>query len=259
MGNLLEGRKGVIFGVANKRSIAWASALSLAREGAQIALTYQSERIKENVESLSDTLPKKLVLPCDVTRAEEVSNVFERLGEAWGGLDFLLHSIAFAEQEDLKGPYLDTSPAGFQRALDVSTFSLTHLAKAAAPLLEKSEQGASIVTLTYLGSERVIPRYNVMGVAKAALEASVRYLAYDLGPKRIRVNAISAGPLNTLAARGISGFSEILKIHQERACLKRNIEASEVGDAVLFLVSPWSRGVTGEVIHVDAGYHVMGV
>lgn len=259
MGNLLEGRKGVIFGVANKRSIAWASALSLAGEGAEIAVTYQSERVKENVESLADGLPKKLVFPCDVTHPEEVSKVFERLGEAWGGLDFLVHSIAFADQEDLKGAYVNTSQAGFELALDVSAFSLTHLAKAAAPLLEKSEQGASIVTLTYLGSERVIPRYNVMGVAKAALEASVRYLAYDLGPKRIRVNAVSAGPLNTVAARGIQGFTEILKIHQERACLKRNIEASEVGDAVLFLVSSWSRGITGEVIHVDAGYHVMGV
>jgi len=256
LSKLLEGKKGLILGVANKRSIAWAIAQSAAREGAELAFTYQGERLKENVESLASTLPGSLVLPCDVMQEDQADAVFKKLDEAWGGLDFMAHCIAFAKAEDLEADYLRTKKDGFDTALGVSAYSLTALSQKAAPLMEKRGAG-SIITLTYLGGQRVSPRYNVMGVAKAALEQSVKYLAYDLGPKNIRVNAISAGPINTLAARGISGFTEILKVTREKAPLRRNTEPEEVGDTAAFLFSSWSRGITGEIIFVDSGYNIL--
>jgi enoyl-[acyl-carrier protein] reductase I len=256
MAGLLEGKRGIIFGVANKRSIAWAIAKSLSREGAEMAFSYQTERLEENVKELADTLPNSSVLLCDVTQEALVDQAFKKLDEKWGGLDFLIHCVAFAKSEDLEGSYLKTKKDGFQTALDVSAYSLTLLAQKAAPLMQK-KGGGSIVTLTYLGGERVAPGYNVMGVAKAALESSVRYLAYDLGQHNIRVNAVSAGPINTLAARGISGFTDILKIARERAPLRRNTEPEEVGDTTLFLCSSLSRGITGEVIFVDNGFHTL--
>ena len=256
MPKLLEGKKGLIFGVANKRSIAWAIARSTAAEGAELAFTYQGERLEENVRELAGTLLNSLVLPCDVMQEKEVDAVFAKVDQAWGGLDFMVHCIAFAKTEDLEGDYLKTKKDGFDTALGVSAYSLTLLSQKAVPLMEK-KGGGSILTLTYLGGQRVAPRYNVMGIAKAALEASVRYLANDLGPKNIRVNAISAGPINTLAARGIAGFAELLRIARERAPLRRNTEPEEVGDTALFLCSHLSRGVTGEVIFVDSGFNIL--
>ncbi len=257
MSNLLEGKKGLILGVANKRSIAWAIAQSAAREGAQLAFTFQGERLEENVRDLAGTLPGSLVMPCDVMKEEEVDAAFKKIQESWGGLDFMAHCIAYAKAEELEGGYTKTSKEGFDLALGVSAYSLTALCQKAAPLME-SRGGGSILTLTYLGAERVMPGYNVMGVAKAALQSSVRYLAHDLGAKNIRVNAISAGPINTLAARGISGFTEILKVAREKSPLKRNTEPQEVGDTALFLFSPLSRGITGQVIYVDNGYNIVG-
>ena len=254
---LLHGKKGLILGVANKRSIAWSIAQSASREGAELAFTYQGERLKENVEELAGTLPNSTVLPCDVMDEAQVDSVVKKLEAFWGGLDFFAHCVAYAKSEDLDGGYTKTSKEGFDTALGVSAYSLTRLAHKFGPLMEK-RGGGSIITLTYLGGQRVTPGYNVMGVAKAALESSVRYLAYDLGPKNIRVNAISAGPINTLAARGISGFSEILKINREKAALKRNTEPEEVGDTALFLFSPLGRGITGQVIFVDCGYSILG-
>jgi len=259
MAGLMEGKKGLVLGVANKRSLAWAIAQSLAREGAELAFTYQTERLQSNVETLAATVNSSVTFPCDATEQEQVQSVMDQLNDKWGKLDFLIHAMAFAKTEELEGEYIKTSDDGFQLALNVSAYTLTRIARAARPLLAKSEKGGSIVTLTYLGGERVMPGYNVMGVAKSALEMSVRYLANDLGGENIRVNAISAGPVNTLAARGIRGFSEILKHVQERAPLKRNIEPAEVGDACAFLCSELSRAVTGEVIHVDAGYSIMGL
>jgi enoyl-[acyl-carrier protein] reductase I len=256
MSKLLEGKKGLILGVANKRSIAWAIAQSASREGAELAFTYQGERLKENVESLAATLPNSLILPCDVTQETQVDAVVNTLDEKWGGIDFLAHCVAYAKAEDLEGSFVKTKKDGFDTALGVSAYSLTLLTQKAAPLMEK-KGGGSIVTLTYLGGERVAPGYNVMGVAKAALEASVKYLASDLGSKNIRVNAISSGPISTLAARGISGFTDILKFARERAPLKRNTEPEEVGDTALFLFSHLSRGITGEVIYVDCGYNIL--
>ena len=255
MTKLLEGKKGLILGVANKRSIAWAIAQSTAASGAQLAFTYQGDRLKENVEELAGTLAGSLVLPCDVTDESQVDAVFNKIRETWGGLDFIAHCIAYAKAEDLEGDYVKTKKDGFDTALGVSAYSLTLVAQKAAPLMEG--RGGSIVTMTYLGGDRVTPGYNVMGVAKAALQASVRYLANDLGPKNIRVNAISAGPVNTLAARGISGFSEMLKAAREKSPLRRNTEAAEVGDAALFLVSALGRGVTGQVIFVDNGLSIL--
>ncbi len=257
MTNLLEGKKGLILGVANKRSIAWAIARSAAAAGAELAFTYQGERLLENVKELAGTVNSSLVLPCDVTKAEEVESVFKTLDEKWGGLDFMAHCVAYAKAEDLEGGYAKTTKEGFDTALGVSAYSLTLLSHKATPLMEK-RGGGSIVTLSYLGAERVMPGYNVMGVAKAALESSVKYLANDLGPKNIRVNAISAGPINTLAARGISNFGDILKVVRERAPLRRNTEPEEVGDAALFLVSHLGRGITGEILYVDNGYHILG-
>src|SRR5207302_8640238 len=254
---LLDGKRAVIFGVANDRSIAWAISEAFHAEGAELAFTYAGEILEKRVRPLAEGIGSKIILPCDVTKDEEVEKVFATLKQEWGGLDILVHAIAFANKEDLSNPYAQTSRAGFHLAMDVSAYSLVALAQRAAPLME--ERNGSIVTLTYMGSEKVIPNYNVMGVAKAALEASVRYLAHDLGPKGIRVNAISAGPLRTLAARGIRGFTDILKHHADKAPLKRNVELREVGDTALFLASHLSSGITGEVIYVDCGYHIMAV
>jgi enoyl-[acyl-carrier protein] reductase I len=254
---LLDGKKGVIFGVANDRSIAWAISEALHAEGAELAFTYAGDVLEKRVRPLAEGIGAKIILPCDVTKDEEIKKVFETLKSHWGGLDILIHAIAFANREDLLNPFVQTSRAGFQLALDVSAYSMVALTREAAALMEG--RGGSIVTLTYLGAEKVIPHYNVMGIAKAALEASVRYLAYDLGPKNIRVNAISAGPVKTLAAAGISGFKDMLHYAAERAPLKRNIEAEEVGRTALFLVSDLGSAVTGEVIHVDAGYNIVGM
>ena len=254
----LHGTCGLITGIANKRSIAWAIAKAMARDGARLALTYQGERLLENVQELAAELDRPLLLPCDVTSDMQITEVFETLGREFGGLDFLLHGTAFAPREELSRPFVDTSREGFRMALDVSAYSLIALARGAAPLMA-ARGGGSIVTLTYLGSGRVFTNYNVMGVAKAALEASVRYLADGLGPQNIRVNAISAGPIKTLAASGISGFGGILQVYRDRSPLRRNTELEEVGETGRFLLGPESSGITGEVVMVDSGYHVMGV
>jgi enoyl-[acyl-carrier protein] reductase I len=253
---LLEGKTALIVGVANKRSIAWSIAEAFHREGARLAFNYQAERLKENVEGLAATLAGSVVFPCDVARDAEIDALFAQVKKQFGRLDILVHCVAFAKKEDLESGFLTTSRDGFATALDISAYSLTSLAQRAAPLMEG---GGSIVALTYLGSERVVPKYNVMGVAKAALEASIRYLAFDLGKQNIRVNGISAGPINTLAARGISGFTTILQHVRDKSPLPRNTEPAEVGDAALFLCSNLARGVTGEVLFVDNGYHVMGI
>jgi len=255
---LLDGKTGIIFGVANKRSIAWAIAQSLSAAGMRLAFTYQGDRLKENVEELAGTLPGSLLYPCDVTSDTEIASVFTALGRETGALDVLVHSVAFAQREDLEGAFSKTSREGFRVAHDISAYSLVGLTRAALPLLEKSGQ-ASVLAMTYYGAEKVATGYNVMGVAKASLEATIRYLAADVGARGIRVNAISAGPVNTLAARGIRGFTEILKHHAEKAPLKRNVELREVGDTALFLASTLSSGITGEVIYVDCGYHIMAV
>jgi len=254
---LLDGKKGVIFGVANNKSIAWAIAKRLKAEGMELAFTYAGEILESRVRPLAGEAGSKLVLPCDVTKDEEIEKVFETLKGEWGGLDALVHSVAFAKKEELKGEYLNTSREGFKLALDVSAYSLVALARFAAPLLE--QKGGSIVTMSYYGSEKVIPNYNVMGVAKAALEASVRYLAADLGPRGVRINTISAGPVKTLAAMGISGFRSILDLVEKNAPMKRNITHEDVAGAALFLLSDLSRGVTGEIVHVDSGYSIMGM
>ena len=253
----LESKIGLIVGVANKRSIAWAIAQAAAAEGASLVLTYQGERLEENVRELAAQLSNVTVLPCDVTDDAQIDAVFAEIDRRFGGLDFLVHGAAFALREDLAAPFVETSREGFRVALDVSAYSLVALARRAAPLMER-RGGGSILTLTYLGSERVFPNYNVMGVAKAALESSVRYLASDLGPKGIRVNAISAGPIKTLAAAGISGFPQILQTYRDRAPLRRTVETAEVADAAIFLLGPAGRAVTAEVLLVDAGYHAMG-
>jgi enoyl-[acyl-carrier protein] reductase I len=254
----LNGTCGLITGVANKRSIAWAIARAMARDGARLALTYQGERLLENVQALAAELDRPLLLPCDVTSDMQIAEVFAAIEREFGGLDFLLHGTAFAPREELARPFVDTSREGFRVALDVSAYSLVALARGAAPLMT-ARGGGSILTLTYLGSERVFTNYNVMGVAKAALEASVRYLADGLGPRNIRVNAISAGPIKTLAASGISGFGGILQVYRERSPLRRNTELEEVGETGRFLLGPEGSGITGEVLMVDSGYHVMGL
>ena len=254
---MLKDKQGIIFGVANKRSIAWATAQALHEAGARLAFTYQGDRLKDNVEGLTkEAMPDSLVLPCDVTRTEEVDETFKRVKEEFGRLDFVIHSIAFAPREALEGEYMKVERDAFVMALEISAYSLTQLARAAAPLMT---DGGSIVTMTFHGAEKVYQGYNVMGVAKAALESSVRYLAADLGPRNIRVNAISAGPIQTLSARGVSGLSDMMKHHAERAPLHRNVEPREVGDTALFLCSSLSSGITGETIHVDCGYNVMGI
>lgn len=252
---LLEGKRGLIVGVANKRSIAWGIAQAAAAAGAQLAFTYQ-ERVADSVRELAAGLNGAFTLPCDVTRDEDIKSVMSELEKSFGQLDFLVHSVAFAPAQELENPFVQTSRDGFRIAHEVSAYSLVPLAREAAPLMKA---GGSIVAMTYYGAEKVVPGYNVMGMAKAALEASVRYLAYDLGPAGIRVNAISAGPMNTLAARGISGFTQMRKIAAERAPLRRNVEMEEVGNTGLFLVSAMSSGITGEVIYVDCGYNILGM
>ncbi|HEV8369864.1 MAG TPA: enoyl-ACP reductase [Pyrinomonadaceae bacterium] len=254
---MLENKNGIIFGVANKRSIAWATAQALHEAGARLAFTYQGERLKENVESLtSGAMPGSLLLSCDVTNQTEVDQTFKRVGEEFGRLDFLIHSIAFAPREALDGEYLDTARDAFLTALEISAYSLPQLARAAVPLMT---EGGSIVCMSYYGAEKVVAGYNVMGVAKAALESSTRYLANDLGPRNIRVNAISAGPIQTLSARGVSDFTTMLKHHAARAPLRRNVEPREVGNTAAFLCSSMSSAITGEVIYVDCGYNIMGI
>ena len=255
---LLEGKTGLVFGVANKRSIAWAIAQALSREGMRLAFTYQGERLKEAVESLAATLPDSLILPCDVTSDAEIDAVFRTVDENFGRLDSLVHSVAFAPREDLENEFVKTSREGFKTAHDISAYSLVSLTRAALPLFQKSG-GGSVLAMTYYGAEKVVEGYNLMGVAKAALEASVRYLAANLGPQNVRVNAISAGPVNTIAARGIKGFSDMLKHHADRAPLRRNVELEEVGNAALFLLSPMSSGITGEILFVDCGYNIIGL
>src|SRR6476659_3274789 len=253
----LAGKTGIVFGVANKRSIAWAIAQAWHKAGAKLAFTYQGERLKENVEELAGTFGgDTLILPCDVTRDEEIAAVFKTVAEKFGKLNLLLHSVAFAPKDALEGEFVNTSREAFRVAHDVSAYSLVALARAAAPLMT---EGGSIVAMSYYGAEKVVPHYNVRGVAKAALEASTRYLAYDLGPKKIRVNCISAGPVNTLAARGVSDFSTMLKHHAERAPLGRNVDPREVGNTAVFLCSSMASGITGEVIYVDCGYNIMGI
>ncbi len=254
----LTGKTGIVFGVANKRSIAWAIAQSLAGVGMRLAFTYQGERLRDNVEALARTLPGAVLFPCDVRSDAEIEGVFAGLEREFGTLTTLVHSIGYAERADLDGSFTATSRAGFLTAHEVSAYSLVGLTRAAAPLLEKSGQG-SVIAMTYYGSQKVAANYNVMGVAKAALEASVRYLAADLGPRGIRVNGISAGPVNTLAARGIKGFTGMLERAAEKAPLRRNVTLKEIGDTAAFLASPLASGITGEVIYVDCGYNIMAV
>ena len=252
----LSGKNGVIFGVANDRSIAWGIARLLGEAGARLALTYQNDRVKDRVSRLADTLDGALTLPCDATDDAQISEVFSQLKESFGDLSFLVHSIAFAQREDLAGRFADTSREGFQIALEVSAYSLIPLVRHAADLMPV---GGSVLTMTFNASQRVYPGYNVMGTAKAALEHSVRQLAWEFGGQGVRVNAISAGPVETLAARGISGFRDMRKLHEETAPLKRNISVDEVAKTALFLCSDLSSGITGSIIPVDAGYHIMAV
>jgi enoyl-[acyl-carrier protein] reductase I len=255
-GNLMAGKRGLIMGVANNRSIAWGIAKACAAQGADIALTYQGDALKKRVEPLAAELGSTQVLPCDVTDVASMDAVFAELGKAWGKLDFLVHAIAFADKNELDGRYVDTSEKNFTQSLLISCYSFTALAQRAEKLMS---DGGSLLTLTYYGAEKVMPHYNVMGVAKAALEASVRYLASDLGKNGIRVNAISAGPIKTLAASGISDFRYILKWNEYNSPLRRTVTIEDVGASGLYLLSDLSRGVTGEVHHVDSGYHVQGM
>lgn len=254
---ILDGKKGVIFGVANERSIAWAIAQALRQEGMELAFTYAGDALLSRVTPLAQSAGAKIILPCDVSDDSQIQGVFETLQKEWGTLDALVHSLAFAKKEELKGEYYNTTREGFRLALDVSVFSLVALTKAALPLMETN--GGSIVTLSYYGAEKVISNYNVMGVAKAALETSVQYLAADLGPKNIRINAISAGPVKTLAAMGISGFKGILDMVETKSPLRRNVTQEDIAKSALYLLSGQSSGVTGEILHVDAGYNIMGI
>lgn len=253
---LLENKVGMIFGVANKRSIAWACASACAEQGAKMAFTFQAERLKESVDELAGSLNDSLVVPCDVSDQAQVDVAFDAVKAKYGRLDFLIHSIAFAPKEALEGEFITTTRDAFRTALEISAFSLTQVALAASPLMT---DGGSIVTMSYYGAEKVVMNYNVMGVAKAALESSTRYLAADLGKNNIRVNAISAGPINTLSARGVRGMGSLLSYVGERSPLKRNVTAAEVGSTAMFLVSDLSSGITGETIYVDCGYNIMGV
>ncbi len=254
----LSGKQGLILGVANRRSISWAIAQAAAAAGARLALTYPSERLEENVRELAEKLENPLVLPCDVTKDEELASLAEAIDKEFGGLDFIVHGAAFAMAAELSNPFVQTSREGFRIALDISAYSLIGLTRACLPLMQK-RGGGSVLTLTYLGSQRVFPNYNVMGVAKAALEATMRYLASDLGPQNIRVNAISAGPIKTLAASGISGFSSILQVYRDRAPLRHATETAEVADAAVFLLGQAARGITGEILMVDSGFHSVGI
>jgi enoyl-[acyl-carrier protein] reductase I len=253
---LMAGKRGLVMGVANDRSIAWGIARAAAAEGAKIAFTYQGEALLKRVKPLAESLGADHILPCDVADESSIDAVFAALGEDWGSLDFVVHAIAFSDKEELKGGYLETSRRNFAQTMDISCYSFTAVSQRAVKLMPA---GGSLLTLTYYGAERVMPHYNVMGVAKAALEASVRYLAADLGSRAIRVNAISAGPIKTLASSGIGDFRYILRWNELNAPLKRNVTIDEVGSAGLYLLSDLSRGVTGEVHHVDSGYHIVGM
>lgn len=254
---LLENKIGIVFGVANKRSIAWAIAQAWHKAGATLAFTYQGDRLKENVEELAGTFgADTLMIPCDVTKDDQIEAVFKQVGEKYGKLHLLLHSVAFAPKDALEGEFVNTSREAYRIAHDISAYSLVALSRGAAPLMT---EGGSIVAMSYYGAEKVVPHYNVMGVAKASLEASTRYLAYDLGPKKIRVNCISAGPVNTLAARGISGFTEMLKHYEAHSPLKRNVVPDELGATGTFLASDGAAAITGQVLYVDCGYQIMGM
>ncbi len=255
-GSLMAGKRGLIMGVANNRSIAWGIAKAAYDQGAEIALTYQGDALKKRVEPLAGQLGSDLVLPCDVTDAASMDAVFETLKERWGTIDFVVHAIAFSDKNELDGRYVDTSPENFQNSLNISCYSFTAIAQRAEKMMN---EGGSMLTLTYYGAEKVMPHYNVMGVAKAALEASVRYLAADLGKDGIRVNGISAGPIKTLAASGISDFRYILKWNEYNSPLRRTVTIEDVGNAGVYLLSDFSRGVTGEIHHVDSGYHIVGM
>lgn len=253
---LLSGKNAVVFGVANRRSIAWGIAQALSREGAQLALSYQGERVEKMVRECADQIPGTLMLQADLSDDAQVESIYSALASQWGRLDVVVHSVAFAPAEELKGRFVDTSRHGFRLALDVSAYSLIPVTKFALPLMT---QGGSVITMTYIASDRVFPSYNVMGVAKAALESTVRYLAADLGHQQVRVNAISAGPISTLAARGISGFSNFHRAYAEKAPLGRSTDQAEVGDTAVFLASDFSRAITGETIFVDEGFHILGL
>jgi enoyl-[acyl-carrier protein] reductase I len=255
-GTLMQGKRGLIMGVANNRSIAWAIAQAVSAQGGECAFTYQGEALEKRVRPLAESVRSDVVLPCDVTSDSAMDETFAVLKEKWGKLDFLVHAIGFADKNFLRGRYVDTPREAFLQALDISCFSFTAVGQRAAALMP---DGGALLTLSYLGAERVVPHYNVMGVAKAALEASVRYMAADLGPNQIRVNAISAGPIKTLAASGIGDFSYIMKWNKYNAPLERNVELEEVGGAGLYMLSDLSKGVTGEVHHVDCGYHTVGM
>jgi enoyl-[acyl-carrier protein] reductase I len=254
---LFEGRRVLVFGIANDRSIAWGIAQAMHEQGASFIITYAGEVLEKRVRPLAESINAELILPCDVTADEQVERCFEQIREKWDGIDVLVHAIAFANREDLEGRFIDTSRAGFLMAHEISVFSLVHLAHHAAPLLQ--QRRGNIVTMSYYGSEKVVTNYNVMGVAKAALESSVRYLAADLGPDGIRVNAISAGPIKTLAASGIRGFKGILSAVEEKTPMRRNVTQADVGNAAVFLCSDLAAGVTGEILYVDSGYNIMGL
>ncbi len=256
VGTLMKGRRGLVMGVANDRSIAWGITRHLAAQGAEVAFTYQGEALEKRVRPLAQSIGSSIILPCDVTNMDSVDATFDVLEKEWGSLDFVVHAIAYSDKDELTGKYVDTSRQNFLNSLDISCYSFTAVCKRAYPLMK---EGGSLMTLSYLGAERVMPHYNVMGVAKAALEASVRYLAADLGEYGIRVNAISAGPIKTLAASGIGDFRYILKWNEYNAPLKRNVTIDEVGGAALFLLSELGSGTTGELLHVDCGYHVIGM
>jgi enoyl-[acyl-carrier protein] reductase I len=253
---MMAGKKGLVMGVANERSIAWGIAKACHEQGAKVAFTFQGEALEKRVRPLANSVGAEIIEPCDVTNAASIDATFAEIEKKWGGIDFLVHAIAFSNKDELRGRYLDTSPENFQLTLNVSCYSLTAVAQRAVPLMKN---GGSLLTLTYYGAERVIPHYNVMGVAKAALEASVRYLAADLGEQKIRVNAISAGPIKTLAFAGINDGRYILKWNELNSPLKRNITQEEVGNAALYLLSDLGTGMTGEIMHVDGGYHVVGM
>lgn len=253
---ILAGKKGLIMGVANNRSIAWGIASAVAAQGAELAFSYQGDALKKRVEPLAQSVGSNLALECDVTSEESMDSLFSKLKSEWGGLDFFVHAIAYSDKEELTGLYVDTSRDNFNRTMDISVYSFTALARRAAEMMN---DGGAMLTLTYYGSERVMPHYNVMGIAKAALEASVRYLAVDLGGRNIRVNGLSAGPMKTLAASGIGDFRYILKWNEYNSPLKRNVTLDDVGGAGLYLLSPLSSGVSGETHHVDCGYHVVGM
>lgn len=253
---LLGNKKAIVFGIANDHSIAWAIAQALQREGAELAFTYVGDAIEKRVRPLAASLGVNTVLPCDVSKDEDIAATFAALATQWGRVDIVIHAVAFALREELKCRFSNTSRDGFHVAMDVSVYSLIAIARHAAPLMR---DGGTVLTLTYFGAEKVLPNYNVMGIAKAALEASVRYLAWDLGPQKIRVNAISAGPLRTLSSAGITGFKDMLHHHEERAPLRRNVRIEEVADSAVYLCSDLGSGVTGEVLHVDAGYNVVGM